>query len=368
MMPAANPPTARADGSNPGLESRTGSRPSEGTRIETRYDIVGCGAVVEELHAPILRVLRERSDLLIAGCYDLDARRAREVARLVGAERWGDRVAPSADDGVDGALIATPPGAHFEPALRYVEAGKGVFVEKPLACTSAEARSLLAGASSRGVPVMANQFWRYYPSLTTARHFLGARLDAVTSVEASEGFRWDWPVSSRYVVEDPHGGVIHDTGAHLLDAVLFVLGLDGAPGEASVEVRTVAKVPKEEPCHECVARMALTTDRAQPVEIRLQMSRLRPLARGIKVHGQFGTLFVPPGPAPAPILYRAGHGVRLRELEPELEPLDAAGCFLLAHEDFMYGLRDLSASTRIDGARFVLLIEVLESLRGEPGA
>src|SRR5215207_6651202 len=38
-----------------------------------------------------------------------------------------------ADATVDGVIIATPAGSHFELALQVLRAGKHVFVEKPLA-------------------------------------------------------------------------------------------------------------------------------------------------------------------------------------------------------------------------------------------
>src|SRR3954467_2715863 len=53
-----------------------------------------------------------------------------------------------ADPHVDAVVIATPVFTHFGPASRALQAGKHVFVEKPLASTSAEAGELLELADS----------------------------------------------------------------------------------------------------------------------------------------------------------------------------------------------------------------------------
>lgn len=90
------------------------------------YDIVGCGSVVEQRHAPVLNALRQTTDLSIAGCYDRNPEAARRLAAMVEAKRWGERAAPREDDGVDAVLIATPPSSHAEIASDYIDAGKSV--------------------------------------------------------------------------------------------------------------------------------------------------------------------------------------------------------------------------------------------------
>jgi hypothetical protein len=94
---------------------------------------------------------------------------------------------------------------------------------------------------------------------------------------------------------------------------------------------------------------------------------MRQMARGIKVRGSFGLLFVPAAIAPAPILFRGSNGFRIRPATVEPEPLNLEGCFLLAHRDFLAGVRDPGIATRIDGHRVLLLSRILEALhdRGE---
>ncbi len=326
------------------------------------YDIVGCGAVVASLHAPVINALRDGGGITVAGCYDPNEDLAEAIASTVGAERWGPHPEPGEGDGVDAALVATPPDFHAEIAGRYIEAGKGVFVEKPFSRTKAEAAGLVEAAHERGVPVAVNQLLRYYPTVEGARQFLSGELDRIDSIEASDGFRWDWPASS-YVVKDAYGGVIHDTGAHIVDTVVYLLGLDSAPEPVSVRLAGVSKKPDREPSHECRAEIVLETG-GREARIGLWLSRLRPLPRGIRVFGSFGTLFVPLF-APGPILFRDGAALRVRGAEPSDRAVDVPGCVLLAYRDFLARARDPEIRTRIDGDRFLLQMELLEALHGE---
>ena len=55
-----------------------------------------------------------------------------------------------ADDSIEAVAIATPVSSHFPLASAVLEAGKHVFIEKPLAASAAEARELIELAERRG--------------------------------------------------------------------------------------------------------------------------------------------------------------------------------------------------------------------------
>jgi predicted dehydrogenase len=329
------------------------------------YDIIGCGSVVQQYHLPVLRALEERSELTVAGCYDRDPQQARRVATMLGAERWGTDARPSETDGVEAALVATPPSSHAEIALQYIRLGKSVFVEKPFTRTAGEAEELLEASRAHRVTVAVNQFWRFYPSANIARRWLQPLRSEVTAVEATDGSRLGWVPTSDYVIEDAYGGVFHDMGAHLVDIALYLLGLDEVSESVAFRLDEVSKVPATEPSQESRARVTLRAPDRQRIEMGLAISRLRPLAQGIKIRGPFGVLFVPAEIAPTPILFQGEDAFKLRFAEPEDEPADLAGCFLLAHLDFLGAIRDPAADARLSAARFLLLSKILETLHGE---
>ena len=65
------------------------------------------------------------------------------------------------DSEVDGVIIATPAGSHFELARTALQAGKHVLVEKPLATKVAEVDVLAAEARKRGLVVMVGHTFLY---------------------------------------------------------------------------------------------------------------------------------------------------------------------------------------------------------------
>jgi predicted dehydrogenase len=334
------------------------SRPVSSAPIT--YDVVGCGAVVQQYHLPVLDFLRGSGEIAIGGCYDPNVAQARKVAEALGAERWGEVAEPGERDGVDAVLVAAPPGTHGEIARRYVGAGKAAFVEKPFTTTAAEATDLIAAARERGVAMAVNQFWRFYPSVDLARRWLGPH--AVSAIAASDGTRMGWAPVSDYVVRDPYGGVVHEFGSHLVDTVLYLMGLDDRTDDAPVEIAEVRKQPPVEPSQECTARLLLGTAGADDLELELTATRLRPVARGFKIRGAFGLLFIPTECAPAPILFQDGDAFRLRGAEAEAQPADLHACFLLAHRDFLGMVREPGSPSRLDAFRFVRLAAILESL------
>jgi UDP-2-acetamido-3-amino-2,3-dideoxy-glucuronate N-acetyltransferase len=65
---------------------------------------------------------------------------------------------------VDAVLLATPAATHHDLALRALEAGKHVFVEKPLALTAAEARALAETADRLDRVLMVGHILEYHPA------------------------------------------------------------------------------------------------------------------------------------------------------------------------------------------------------------
>jgi predicted dehydrogenase len=113
-----------------------------------RIGVVGCG----NISATYLRNAALFRDLEITRCADLnaDAARARSEEFGVAACSVDDLLA--APD-IDLVLNLTVPNAHYALSRRALEAGKHVFVEKPLSARASEARELLRIAGERGLQV-----------------------------------------------------------------------------------------------------------------------------------------------------------------------------------------------------------------------
>ena len=78
------------------------------------------------------------------------------------------------DPYVDAVAIATPVSTHFELARRALAAGKHVFVEKPLAGSSAEALELIELAQARDLVLMPGHTFLYSPPVETIRSLIAS--------------------------------------------------------------------------------------------------------------------------------------------------------------------------------------------------
>ncbi len=69
------------------------------------------------------------------------------------------------DRRIDAAMVATPAATHAELARRVLEAGRDVFVEKPMALTVGEGRALCELAERRGRILMVGHLLEYHPAI-----------------------------------------------------------------------------------------------------------------------------------------------------------------------------------------------------------
>lgn len=75
----------------------------------------------------------------------------------------------AARDDVDAVVIATPAATHARLAVQFLDAGKDVLVEKPMATNAADARALLDAASANGRMLMVGHVLEYHPAVLRLR-------------------------------------------------------------------------------------------------------------------------------------------------------------------------------------------------------
>ncbi len=77
-----------------------------------------------------------------------------------------------ARDDVDAIVMALPPQYHAETAIRAVEAGKDVLVEKPIALTVSDAERAVAAASANGRVFMVGHVLRFHPAFEQMKRLI----------------------------------------------------------------------------------------------------------------------------------------------------------------------------------------------------
>src|SRR5690606_1220025 len=76
------------------------------------------------------------------------------------------------DTETDVVVIATPNGLHKTHAIRCLEGGKHVLIEKPIALNSKDAKEILAVAENRGKRVFSSMQLRFSPPVSFVKTLL----------------------------------------------------------------------------------------------------------------------------------------------------------------------------------------------------
>lgn len=151
-----------------------------------RVGVIGCGLVAQVMHLHYLSEHPDRFQVTVLcdisrSTLEFCARQWFPDARL--HERWEDAI----QEPLDAVLVLTP-GSHAPAATAAAEAGIHVFVEKPVALSVAEGRTMCDAADAAGVCLMAGYMKRYDPAYEEAQRRLSEpdalRLVRVTTLEA----------------------------------------------------------------------------------------------------------------------------------------------------------------------------------------
>lgn len=147
---------------------------------------MGCGLVAQVMHLHYLRELADRFQVValcdispgtldFAGRFHPEAQRLADWHELVGEE-------------LDAVLVLTP-GSHAPMAVAAAEAGRHVFVEKPMCLSVEEGQAMLAAAEKAGIVLMVGYMKRYDPAYEALEARLPAfreeiRLARITTLES----------------------------------------------------------------------------------------------------------------------------------------------------------------------------------------
>lgn len=121
---------------------------------------IGTGNIAR-VHLDAIKDLKCAS---IVGVFDRSAEAAESMAKAAGCESFTDLDRMLSDPRIDVVHVLTPPGTHADLARRVVEAGKHVFVEKPVTTSGDEADALVQLASAGPSVVGVNHNFVHHPA------------------------------------------------------------------------------------------------------------------------------------------------------------------------------------------------------------
>lgn len=194
-----------------------------GNRNETlRIGLVGCGRVAQQRHLPALHRL---PDARVVAVSDVDPERLGLVAGQFGiARRSTDYRDLVNDPAVEAVAVCVPAHAHVDIALAALDAGKHLFIEKPLALSLDDCDRLIQRASQTPTKAMVGFNLRWHRLIRRARETVQrGDLGSLKLIRTT--------ISSRFFEDEPEwmrlrelgGGVFLELGVHCFDLWRYLL-------------------------------------------------------------------------------------------------------------------------------------------------
>ena len=205
------------------------------------WGIIGCGDVAEVKSGPAFQKI-ENSYLVAV--MRRSEEKVKDYARRHQVANW----TTSASDLIENELvnavyIATPPSSHLQYALEAIQAGKNVYLEKPMVLNSQEAKALLEAVSNSHVKVTIAHYRRKLPVFVKVKELLDSNAIgkvSIASITIKQSSNANLIAKTddnwRLNPEISGGGYFHDIAPHQIDLMCYYFG----------EVATVDKIETNE--------------------------------------------------------------------------------------------------------------------------
>jgi predicted dehydrogenase len=218
-----------------------------------------------------------------------DARRTETLAREAGiAKGYGGWRELVEDKDIDAVAIATLPSLQAQIAIRALELGKPVFIEKPMASDLAGARAMLRQANIAGKPTTIDFNFHQIAAWQRVKQMLDAR-----RIGALRHIVINWQVESRAIQTrmrnwktvggDDGGGVIGNFVSHCFHYLEWFAGPIGG-----LSAR-IGGLP-DDPATETTVAMALQYGAGPLVNLSMSCASYRGTGHRIEFFGEDGTL------------------------------------------------------------------------------
>ncbi len=149
---------------------------------------------------------------LAALCTRTEGRLAEMAAKFGVKKTYTDYRAMLADPDIDAVSIVTMWDQHTAPAVAALEAGKHVFLEKPMASTVADCRAIMAAAASSKGILQIGHICRFNPRYRAAKEAIAAgRIGRIVSMASRRNIPAAWTPTILEKIGPIVGDAIHDT-------------------------------------------------------------------------------------------------------------------------------------------------------------
>lgn len=134
------------------------------------------------------------------------------------------------DDGLQLIVVNTPTHLHYEHAIRILEAGKNLVIEKPFATSLKEAQEITALAKKRGLFLSIYQNRRYDGDYLAVKEVVDKKLlGDLREVEIRyDRYRPTFGGKQHKEGNMPGAGILYDLSPHLVDQAIQLFGIPEA--------------------------------------------------------------------------------------------------------------------------------------------
>lgn len=167
---------------------------------KTRVGVIGVGSMGKN-HVRAYSALKHVCELI--GIYDIDEEVTKTVAQSYGIKPYSSVEALMQD--VDAVNIATPTTSHYEIAMKAVNNGINLLIEKPITDSIEEAQTILKAAAKRNLIVQVGHIERFNPAIKALPDILEEQ--EIIALDVQRMGPYDPRISDTDVIQDL---MIHD--------------------------------------------------------------------------------------------------------------------------------------------------------------
>ena len=183
---------------------------------EVKFAIVGAGNLAKWAHLPAIKKINGAS---LHAVYSNRGAQGKAYAMRFGAKySTSDYEEILTDADIDAILISSRHKEHAQQAIDALNAGKHVFIEKPMAVTVDECREIYKAVEKSGKRLMVGFNRRFAPFYVEMKNSLRGRTSpmVVSCRMNSPGIENSW------AAEKSHGGVVLGEGCHFVDLMYWL--------------------------------------------------------------------------------------------------------------------------------------------------
>jgi len=190
-----------------------------------KFGIIGAG-MIGHFHAKAITAMTGGT---LHSVFDLRAEGAQKLADEYGCKAFSNIDEFLSDPELEIVTIGTPSGAHLDPALASLNAGKHVICEKPLEVTVERVDELMEAAAANGKTLAAVLNRRFHPGMDAFKKAADeGRFGKLTSASAyvkwwreqsyydSAAWRGTWALDG--------GGALMNQSIHTVDSLIYLAG------------------------------------------------------------------------------------------------------------------------------------------------